>query len=144
MQLTRQADYAVRAVLDLSSYPTAHIKDIARRQHIPEAYLQKVLWVLARAGLVQTMRGPRGGVRLTHPPQEINLRQVVEAVQGPIVFTRCLLWAGECPLLGVCPTHTVWQSVQETLIRSLESTTFDILARGAQRTGAEAVIPTPS
>lgn len=131
MQLTRQADYAVRAVLDLSTHSTAHIKDIAHRQGIPEAYLQKVLWVLAKTGLVQTMRGPRGGVRLTRPSKEINLRQVVEAIQGPLVFNRCLLWTNECPRVGICPTHKVWEGIQETLARAMEATTFDILAYGA-------------
>lgn len=131
MQLTRQADYAVRAVLDLSTHSTAHIKDIAHRQSIPEAYLQKVLWVLAKTGLVQTMRGPRGGVRLTRPSKEINLYQVVQAVQGPLVFNRCLLWAGECPLGEFCPTHDVWHNIHETLIQAMKATTFDVLAQGA-------------
>ncbi|MBI4299895.1 MAG: Rrf2 family transcriptional regulator [Chloroflexi bacterium] len=141
MQLTRQADYAVRAVLDLSVHQTAHIKDIATRHQIPGAYLQKVLWVLSKTGVIQTMRGPRGGVRLTRPPQEITLLEVVEAAQGALVFTRCLLWGGECPRPGVCPTHAVWQGVQEALTRAMARTDFQMLAKGFEQQVKAGLVP---
>ena len=126
MQLSRQADYALRMVLDLSAepQPQGRIKDIAQRQGIPEPYLAKVVQVLARAGLVHTVRGPRGGVRLAHSPQNITLRQVVEAAEGPLALTRCLAWAGECPQVPRCSARRFWGRLQETMVAEMEAVTM--------------------
>lgn len=128
MQLSRQADYALRMVLDLSAEPQGRIKDIAQRQSIPEAYLAKVVQVLARAGLVHTVRGPRGGVRLAHSPQNITLRQVVEAAEGPLALSRCLAWVGECPQVPRCSARRFWGRLQETMIAEMEAVTMADLA----------------
>src|SRR3989304_7330179 len=72
MRLSRQGDYAVRAILDLASKPHSQIKEIAERQNIPEAYLQKVIWLMSKEGLIKTLRGPKGGIMLARPPQEIT------------------------------------------------------------------------
>ncbi len=128
MQLSRQADYALRMVLDLSAEPQGRIKDIAQRQSIPEPYLAKVVQVLARAGLVHTVRGPRGGVRLAHAPQDITLRQVVEAAEGPLALSRCLAWAGECPQVPRCSARRFWGRLQETMVAEMEAVTMADLA----------------
>jgi len=129
VQLSRQADYALRVALDLSLHPGARIKDIAKRQSIPEPYLAKVVQSLVRAGLVHTGRGPRGGVRLAHPPALLTLRQVVEAAQGPLALARCLAWAGECPQVPICPARRLWGRMQEAMVSELEKATLAKLAK---------------
>ncbi|MDR7480919.1 MAG: Rrf2 family transcriptional regulator [Armatimonadota bacterium] len=127
MQLTRQADYAVRIVLDLTGrYPqgVARSAEISRRQHVPRAFLAKIVRGLARAGIVQTARGAGGGIRLVEDPSQLTLRQVIEAIEGPIRLNRCLLRPRECPLDRTCPVHPVWQRVQRVLIRELDAVTF--------------------
>ena len=87
MQITRQADYAVRAVLYL-----AHLDDseraatstVAKEQHIPPSFLAKIISQLSIAGLLHTSRGARGGVTLAREPKDITLLEVVEAIDGPI------------------------------------------------------------
>ena len=62
-----------------------HVKEIAQRQRIPEEYLSQIMVVLKRADLVHGTRGPGGGYRLAHPPEEITVGQVVKCLEGPIL-----------------------------------------------------------
>ncbi len=126
MQLTRQADYAVRVVLDLSGDPTrqSRITDISRRQRIPPAFLRKIVQILARTGLIHTVRGADGGVRLARDPAAITLRQVIEAVEGPMRLNRCLIRPRECPLDQICPMHPVWRHIQDVVVRELDAVNF--------------------
>jgi len=93
MQLTRQADYAIRALLHLSEEgPEAVVqtKEIAASEDIPEKYLPTIMRTMARAGLVRTLRGNQGGVLLARDPEDINLLEVIEAIEEPIMRNRCL------------------------------------------------------
>ena len=131
MQLTRQADYAIRALLHLSGQEPGNVvqtREIAASQDIPEKYLPTIMRTLARAGLVRTLRGNQGGVLLARDPEDINLREVVEAIEEPIVLNRCLRDHGECSRDELCPVYPVWSRIQEMLIERLESTTFADLA----------------
>ena len=146
MLLSRQADYAVRLVLDLALHDPeqVQVRDVAQRHCIPPAYLQKVVQRLVRAGLVRTLRGPRGGVRLSRPPSHLSLREVVEAVEGPVVFNRCQLWGGECEGGEPCQTHAIWESLSALLSRSMQAITFDALASGRAVDQLESVTPSTS
>lgn len=131
MEITRQADYAVRIVLDLAERNHGEVErsdDVARRQLVPRAYFTKVVQALVRAGYVRTLRGARGGIQLARDPQAITLRQVIEAVEGPIYLNRCLSHPGECSLERACPAHPVWARIQETLTRELEAITVAEMA----------------
>ena len=131
MQLTRQADYAIRALLRLSEAENGSViqtKEIASAEGIPEKYLPTIMRTLARAGLVRTMRGNQGGVLLAREPSKINLREVIEAIEEPIVLNRCLREDGDCDREEFCPVHPVWDRIQKTLVDRLESTTFADLA----------------
>jgi Rrf2 family protein len=131
MQLTREADYAVRAMVELAGSPGAVVpcKVIQRRQEIPPAHLAKVVQVLRRAGLVRTWRGAGGGVALALPPEEVTLRRVIEAVEGPLALNRCLVEPGACPRDRFCPVHPVWRRIQALLLKELEAVTMAALAR---------------
>ena len=86
MQITRQADYAVRAVLYLAGLNNgrrAPTSEIAREQRIPPSFLAKIVSQLSVAGVVQTSRGARGGVSLARPSRDISLLEVIEAIDGP-------------------------------------------------------------
>lgn len=121
MQLSRPSDYALRVVLDLANVQAAPVKDIALRQQIPEAYLVKLIQSLSRAGMVQTIRGPHGGVRLTRPVEQISLRDVIEAAQGTVERDPCLVWVGQCPHTADCPVLPVWKRLQNLLAKELEA-----------------------
>ena len=91
---TRQADYAIRAILFLSEKEgngRSPTNVIAREKHIPPSFLAKIISQLSVAGLVQTSRGARGGVTLARPSNQINLLEVIEAIDGPIQINECAL-----------------------------------------------------
>jgi Rrf2 family protein len=101
MQITRQADYALRAVIYLSRLAPeqrAATSQIAAEQQIPPSFLAKIVSQLSVAGLLQTSRGARGGVSLAKNPAEITLLDVVEAIDGPILLNECVACGGVCAL----------------------------------------------
>jgi len=128
MQITRQADYAVRAVLYLArlgSEQRAATSQIAQEQQIPPSFLAKIVSQLSVAGLLQTSRGARGGVSLARPPEEITLLEVVEAIDGPIMLNECAGSNGACTFGDGCPMRPVWCDAQAELVSRLRNTTFD-------------------
>jgi Rrf2 family protein len=130
VRLTRQGDYAVRVMVDLAAHPDAAPVPRARiqaRQDVPPAYLAKIVQALARAGLVRTLPGAGGGVRLGQPADAITLRDIVEAVEGPIELNRCAARPGACPRDAFCPVHPVWRRVQEVVTRELDAVTLAAL-----------------
>lgn len=127
MQITRQADYAVRAVLYLARLgpeQKAATSQIAEEQDIPLSFLAKIIAQLSVAGLLQTMRGARGGVTLARPPAEITLLDVVEAIDGPIMLNECVNDAYICSQED-CPIRGIWQDAQSDLIKRLKGATFE-------------------
>lgn len=128
MQITRQADYAVRAVLYLSqlgSDQRAATSQIAQDQQIPPSFLAKIVSQLSVAGLLQTSRGARGGVSLAKAPGDISLLEVVEAIDGPILLNECVAASGVCTFGDDCPMRPVWCDAQKELVTRLHNTTFD-------------------
>lgn len=124
MQLTLKGDYAVRVIVDLAAQPagaSVRTEDLGRRIGAPQAYLSKIIQALARVGLVRTQRGTRGGIALLEEPQAITLRQVIEAVEGPIYLNRCLVRPGLCPRDRFCPVHPVWARIQAIVTQELDS-----------------------
>lgn len=139
MRLSRQGDYAVRAILDLAGRPFSQIKQIAERQNIPESYLQKVIWMMSKEGLISTLRGPKGGIKLAKPPGEITLREVLEAAEGPITFNRCQLWPGGCACEGYCELHGIWLDLARILKEKMDKINFADLASADGKKGSLSV-----
>ena len=125
MQITRQADYAVRAILYLAHLkpgrraPTAQI---AREQRIPTTFLAKIVSQLSVAGIVHATRGARGGVALARPADEISLLEIVEAIDGPVALNECTLNPEICPLNDNCPIRLVWCDARAELVGRLAQT----------------------
>jgi Rrf2 family protein len=131
MEITRQADYAVRSMVHLSELPfndRVSTASISESESIPLPFLTKVISRLATAGLVTTSRGMGGGVSLARPPEEVTLLQVVEAVDGPIVLNHCLLRSGICEREPDCSAHDAWADIQNRLVQELASVTMKDLA----------------
>ena len=127
MQITRQADYAVRAVLHLSELENggrAPTSKIALKQNIPPSFLAKIVSQLSVAGVVQTSRGARGGVSLARDPADISLLEVIEAIDGPITLNECVTDPSACIFGDDCKVHIVWCKAQAELVNTLASTNF--------------------
>ena len=127
MQITRQADYAVRAVLYLARLgqeDRAATSQVAQEQHIPPSFLAKIISQLSIAGLLHTSRGARGGVMLAREPKDITLLEVIEAIDGPIMLNECVGETGSCTFDDECPLRPVWCEAQNELVARLKNTTF--------------------
>lgn len=133
MQITRQADYAVRAVLHLARTGDQRTatSTIAEEQRIPPSFLAKIVSQLSIAGLLHTSRGARGGVTLARIPKEITLLEVIEAIDGPIQLNECVSDSSACAFDSDCPLRPVWCEAQEELVNRLKGTNFaDMIAKG--------------
>ncbi len=133
MQITRQADYAVRAVLYLAQQgpeQRAATSHIAQDQKIPPSFLAKIVSQLSVAGILQTSRGARGGVSLARNPQDISVLEVVEAIDGPILLNECVADNGSsCTFGDTCPMRPVWCDAQVELVDRLSNTNFGQFVR---------------
>ena len=133
MQITRQADYAVRAILHLAQQKQGDrtaTSTVAREQRIPASFLAKIISQLSIAGLLHTSRGARGGVTLAREPKDITLLEVVEAIDGPIQLNECVS-GGVCSLDDHCPIRSVWCEGQDELVARLGKTDFAQLLQRA-------------
>jgi Rrf2 family protein len=127
MQITRQADYAVRAMVYLAQLgpeQRASTSQIAQEKQIPPSFLAKIVSQLSVAGLLQTSRGARGGVSLARSAENISLLDVVEAIDGPILLNDCVADNGSCSFGDSCPMKPVWCDAQQELVSRLDNTNF--------------------
>lgn len=132
VEITRKAEYAVSALVELAKHPGEYIssKVIASRQEIPVNFLPQIMALLGAQGWVLGVRGPGGGVRLEVDPSTITVKDVVELIEGPIAITKCLAGDVSCAREGDCPLHPVWQEAQKAFIEVLQKRTIaDLVTR---------------
>lgn len=139
MKFSAKGEYGVRAILDIAFYgkrKPVRVRDIARRQAIPLRFLEQVMSLLKKAGLVESYRGAQGGYRLKLPASKINLADIVQSVEGPIVLMECV-GAGDvsgCDQVSMCVIRDIWVDVQDSVIKTLESVTLeDVLLRKKEK-----------
>jgi Rrf2 family protein len=131
LQLGRRADYAIRAAVDLARHATDEqrrkARAIAAEMDIPVGYVPQILAELVRAGLVTSVAGRDGGYRLARPPVEVDLLEVVRAVDGELRSTVCVLRGGPCRWDDMCAVHVPWARAQDAMLESLAATTLEEL-----------------
>lgn len=129
MQITRQADYAIRAVRYLAKQgeERSATSTVAKEMKIPPSFLAKIISQLSIAGLLHTSRGARGGVTLARAARDISVLDVVEAIDGPILLNECVGDPANCSFSDECLVHPIWVEVQDTLVKRLRETRFDTL-----------------
>lgn len=134
MQITRQADYAVRAMVYLAQLEPdkrAATGRIAQEKGIPPSFLAKIVSQLNVAGLLKTSRGAAGGVELAKPADAISLLDVIEAIDGPILLNDCVGDAVTCAYDDSCPLKPVWCDAQKMLVDHLSKANFAQFAQTA-------------
>ncbi len=135
MRVTMKSDYGLRAMIDLAAhYGQGPVPSsaIAERQLVPEHFLDQLLITLRRAGLLKSQRGPQGGHMLARPPQQINMSEVIQALEGATAPMECLPNPAVCQLAPGCAIRDVWQEVERFAQQLLASTTLDQLAERHQ------------
>lgn len=116
------------------------VRDIAQALGIPYPFLAKVVQSLSRAGMLNTTKGPGGGVLLGDDPEGMTLLGVVETIDGLDVTTECVLGIPECSDRAPCPLHDRWAGVRSAIIDMLGQESIadwaDHLDRGRSLPGA--------
>jgi Rrf2 family protein len=131
MQLSTKARYATRALVELaikSGQGPVKLKDISESQGISLKYLEQVMTPLRVSGYVKTHKGSRGGYTLSRPPDQINLFEIVQCVEGPLSVVDCLEDPELCSRVKLCATRSVWMGLRNAIYKELSKITLAELA----------------
>jgi len=126
MKLSTKGRYGLRAIIDLarySEYEPVSISSIAARQDISERYLEQIVGLLRKAGLVKSIRGASGGYVLAKEMSEISVGDVLRALEGDIEPVKCMAFESEggCSASGICITKYVWQKINESINQTVDN-----------------------
>jgi len=137
--IRRDTDYAIRGLVHLASVNAdmTSCGQLAEATGIPKSFAHKILKRLADAGLIFSSTGRTGGFRLSKDPKRIALRDVVEAVQGPVSVSRCVTDPAACGNSSTCPLSKKWRKLQDALSQFLTDTTLDDILRSMKPSGGK-------
>lgn len=127
MRLTRGGEYGIRGMLYLAMQPGSSVtllSEISSGQNIPESYLAKIFQALAKAGLVRSHRGFKGGYSLGRAANEISVKDIIEAIEGPIALNHCSTEEANCAEILDCKIQDVWRDAQSAMVGVLRATTL--------------------
>jgi Rrf2 family protein len=130
-RLTNAGEYAVRFMVYLAGRPADEIisaREIAESQNIPERFLRSIVSQFAKLGFINAYPGKGGGVRLADKADQRTLKDVIEAVEGPIYLNVCMQGEDTCAYSDHCAVHLVWREAQDALTRILGGKTIKELA----------------
>jgi len=111
MRLTTLSRYGVRSLFDIAYFgngKSVKASEVSKRQNISLNYIGQIFLRLKRGGLIKSQRGRSGGYVLGHPPKDISVLKIIEAVEGPICLITCLEIPQSCPNLNECVTRDMW------------------------------------
>ena len=134
MNFSRESEYAVRGMAALAGAPPQEaltLQEIAAQGNLPPGFLSKIFQKLVRHGLIASHRGVQRGYTLTRPAPEITLRQILEAIEGPDLFDRCLFSHRRCGQGGRCLVHPYWGRVRGEVAKLFEEVSLGDLAASA-------------
>lgn len=132
MLLSKSCIYGLRATLFLSAREQdgfIPIREMSEKLEISFHFLTKILQQLTAYGILESYKGPNGGVRLTRSGEAISLLEIVIAIDGDKMFTECALGLPGCGVMKPCPMHDKWANTRDSIKEMLESTTLTELSR---------------
>ena len=140
MQLSRKADYALRAVRHISTLPKGKlgsINSIAEAEAIPREFLAKILKDLTRTGILVSYQGVTGGYRLSRAPKEISFLDVIEAIEGPIHLNLCTEGPNcGCTQYNKCQFRDFWDNQEAAVKKALTKHHFGKYTRKTRKTAS--------
>lgn len=148
MRMSTRGRFGLRALLRLAEneddYPKS-VASLADDMKVSADYLMQLFVKLRRAGLVTSVRGPRGGFKLSRPPSEITVGDIVRAVEGPVGLAPCVApescyggrgkrtAVGVCPQADYCAARLVWRNLSGEIERVLDETDLRQVLTDSQR-----------
>ena len=148
MKLSTKGRYGLRAMIDLARYSEEEpvsISSIAARQDISERYLEQLVGLLKKAGLVRSIRGATGGYVLARNVKEIYVGDVLRALEGSLEPVKCAAFYSEegCMAAGGCVTKYVWQKINESINATVDRMMLDELVRESRTVNPEGELENP-
>lgn len=148
MKLSTKGRYGLRAMIDLARYSEEEpvsISSIAARQDISERYLEQLVGLLKRAGLVRSIRGATGGYVLARNAEEISVGDVLRALEGSLEPVKCAAFYSEegCTAADGCVTKYVWQKINESINATVDRMMLDELVRESRTVNPEGELESP-
>ena len=132
MRLTRQSSYAIRTLIycAVNAPNLSHIADIARAHSISELFLFKLIKPLVEGGLLQTVRGRKGGIRLGRPAENITLLDTIKLTEDSFAMAECFEGGNDvlCPLAGACDLNAALREALGAFFDVLDGYTIADLA----------------
>jgi FeS assembly SUF system regulator len=131
IRLSKLADYGIVMMTNMARHPKRqhNAAEIAAESHIPLPMASKILKALARAGLLASHRGAKGGYGLARDAETITVAQVIVALDGPISLTACIEdGPGDCGIESLCPARANWQRINDAIRHALDDITMAEMA----------------
>ena len=125
MKISTKGRYALRMLLELAEHQEdgyISLKEISEHQKISKKYLEQIVPMLNKSGILRTNRGNRGGYMLAKSPQECTVGDVLRATEGSLAPVSCLEYeVNDCPRAPYCPTLYVWEGLNKVVTEYLDS-----------------------
>ena len=134
MKLSRETRHAIVGLTVLAAKPAGTVMEVAQvaeEADLPAAFLAKIFHKLTHHGILTSFRGRERGYALARLPDEIMIRQVLEAIDGHDLFDRCIFWTETCDARNPCPLHDTWMHLRAPIIASMSTTSLADVAGGA-------------
>lgn len=140
MKISTKGRYSLRMVIDIAQHPDIEfisLKEISERQQISKKYLEQIVPLLSRSGILKTNRGNKGGYGLAVSPKELTVGDVLRAAEGSLAPVSCLEYeTNDCPRVDDCATLPIWQGLYKVVSEYLDGITVqDILDKAGSAGG---------
>lgn len=123
MKISTRPRYALRLMMDISRHgqreKPVHLREIATRNNLSKGYLEQLVISLKNARLIRSYSGRSGGYRLTRPPEQISILQIIEAISGPINLVECVQHPEDCLSAELCECRLLWEILNRKIIEVL-------------------------
>lgn len=145
MRISTRGRYALRMMLDLALHNSGEyitLKDISARQEVSVKYLEQIVSVLSKAGMLKSVRGPSGGYKLTRSPEQYTVGDILRVTEGSLAPVACLdSPQNDCLRAETCATLGFWQELYDAVRGVVDKTTLaDLADRVLQSNGMDYII----
>jgi Rrf2 family iron-sulfur cluster assembly transcriptional regulator len=127
MKLSTRSRYGTRIILELARHfgqDPLQVSQIARKQNIPAKYLEQLIRSLKQAGLITSVRGAKGGHRLSERPEKITVGQIVRHLEGQTDLVKCVSLPEKCQMSDECRVRRVWMDATAAMYAQLDAVTI--------------------
>lgn len=141
MKISTRGRYATCALITLAEQygeGPVSLKKISTEQKISMKYLENIMRLLIKTGIVETVKGKSGGFMLAKHPSGIKMGEVVAAAEGVVIPIHCIEDSSKCPRVVTCPAKYMWKEMQDGVFSTLNSKTLEDLVRHKKQLGGKA------